>query len=124
MSVALMSKFQNDPGMKNNPFAGLGMMMLPAIIDKTVDAYVTPEGLRRIIKDGKPQADGNADAGGAQGQPNVDYTSEYVSKDRFRVHLRNRSTGEAGPALLFQRRGFIAWKLTKIELPENWLDKP
>ena len=44
---------QNDPDMRNNPFAGLGMMVMPAIIAKMVDAFVTPEGISALVKRGK-----------------------------------------------------------------------
>src|SRR5262249_39440932 len=54
MSAALMKKMAADPEMKGNPLAGLGMMLMPAIIDKAVDAYVTSDGLAALVRGAKP----------------------------------------------------------------------
>src|SRR5579862_4994538 len=45
LSAAMMRKFQTDPHLNGNPLAGLGMMLGPVIVDKAVDAYVTPDGI-------------------------------------------------------------------------------
>ena len=122
LSAALLAKLQNDPEMKANPFAGLGVMMMPAIVDKAVDAYVTPEGLRAMAKGGKP---GNPNATlDAEPNPDLVYTSEYVSLNRFRIKMKKKSTDELGPSFLFERRGLMSWILIKVELPEELFNKP
>lgn len=118
MTVALTAEFQNDPKLKNNPFAGLGMMMMPAIIDKAVGSYVTPEGVGALYRGRKP---GQPEA--AQSNPEIEYSTEYSSLDRFRVHTMGHSSSENGPTFLFERRGLFSWKLIKIELPEGFLKR-
>lgn len=119
MSAAMMQKLNSDPEMKNNPFAGLGMMMVPAIVDKVVDAYVTPDGLSALIKGSKPN-----DAKGSAGStnPNIEYDYEWVNSDRFRVNLTNIQTQQSGLALVFERRGVLTWKLIKVDLDDSFFE--
>lgn len=119
MSAAMMQKLNSDPKMKDNPFAGLGMMMVPAIVDKVVDAYVTPDGLSALIQGAKP-----TDAKGSAGStnPNIEYDYEWVSSDRFRVNLTNIQTQQSGLALVFERRGVVSWKLIKVDLGDSFFE--
>ncbi|MFA7595221.1 MAG: DUF2939 domain-containing protein [Novosphingobium sp.] len=116
MSAAMMTKLQNDPEMQNNPFAGLGAMLLPSIVDRAVDTYVTPDGIAAMVRGQKP-----TDKGKAELNPDIESRSEYVNLDRFRVRLRNARLNEEGPSLLFERRGFASWKLIRLEMPANLL---
>lgn len=119
MSAAMMQKLNSDPEMKDNPFAGLGMMMMPAIVDKAVDAYVTPDGIAAVIRGSKPN-----DAKGSDGStnPKIEYDYEWVNADRFRVNLTNTQTQQAGLALIFERRGVVSWKLIKIDLDDSFFE--
>jgi hypothetical protein len=117
MSALMMRKLQNDPEMKGNPFAGLGMMLAPVIIDKAVDAYVTPDGISAAVKGQRPGGETPKDA-----NPDVKASYEWLGVDRFRVRLANRKTSDEGPSLLFERRGIFSWKLIKFELPATVLD--
>lgn len=119
LSAIMMSKLQNDPEMKNNPFAGLGMMLGPVIIDKAVDAYITPDGISALVKGQKPNDGGSKDI-----SPDIKADYEWLGIDRFRVKLTNTKTDTERPSLLFDRRGLFTWKLVKFGLPANLLDKP
>ncbi len=113
LNAQLMAKMQNDPEMKNNPFAGIGMMMIPAIIDKALDAYVTPHGIAALARgEKKPGA-------AVKGNENVEYDYAYVGLDRFRVKVRNKDRNDKPLGLLFERRGFAGWKLIRVEFPED-----
>lgn len=118
MSAALMHEMRNDPELKDNPFSGLGVLMMPAILDKMVDTFVTPDGIAAMVKGGRPASSGAEPQGT---NPDVDYDYDYVSLDRFRVKIANPKSGEAGPSLVFERRGIISWKLIRIELPADFL---
>ncbi|PAX06373.1 hypothetical protein CKY28_17370 [Sphingomonas lenta] len=41
LSVAMTAKFENDPAMRKNPFAGFGMTLMPTVVGKLVDG-LTP----------------------------------------------------------------------------------
>lgn len=113
ISAALTQKMNSDPDMKDNPFAGLGMMMIPAIVDKAVDVYVTPDGLSAMVQGNKPS---DAKAEPAKENPDIEYTYEWVNADRFRVKMTNTKTNEPGPTLVFDRQGFASWKLVKVDV--------
>lgn len=116
MTVALTAKMQNDPEMQNNPFAGLGMMMMPAIIAKMVDAFVTPEGISALVKRGKVEKGST----GAESGPEVDYNYDYRALDRFAVTVRAPDTErDQAPNFVFERRGLFSWKMTRLEIPQD-----
>lgn len=120
MSVVLTEKMQSDPAMADNPFAGLGMVLLPAIIDKAVDVFVTPDGVARLVQGQKPNEN---DQEIETGDSDVNYEYEWVSVDRFRVQTSLPETGESGPALVFERRGIFSWKLIRIKLPDAMFEE-
>lgn len=113
VSTALTQKMNTDPSMKDNPFAGLAMVMIPAIVDKTVDAYVTSDGLSALVRGAKPA---EAKAAPSSENPDVEYTYEWVNADRFRVKTANSKTQKVGPTLVFERQGFTSWKLVKVDV--------
>lgn len=117
LSAAMMRTLQNDTSMKNNPFAALGMMMAPAIIDKAVDAYITPEGISALVKGKKPGEPRSTEV-----SRDIKFTYEWVSLDRFRVRTQNENTRQEGPAVLFERRGLFTWKLIRFVLPSTIFD--
>lgn len=116
MNAAIMTKLQNDPEMANNPFAGLAMMLAPAILERAVEAYVTPDGIAAIVAGQKPNG------GPVEPNPNVDFESQWINVDRFRVIAREKNSDKAMPSFLFERQGFATWKLVKIEFPDGFLD--
>ncbi len=117
LSAAMMRTLQNDASMKNNPFAALGMMMAPAIVDKAVDAYVTPEGISALVKGRKP-----GEPRSKEMSRDIGFTYEWVSMDRFRVRTENEKTKQEGPAVLFERRGLFTWRLIRFVLPSTIFD--
>lgn len=117
ISSEMTKKMASDPSMKDNPFAGLGMLMVPAIVDKAVDAYVTPDGIAAMVRGEQPGASKSADH---TDNPDIHYAYDWVNMDRFRVKMTNAKTHENGPALVFERRGIVTWKLVKIDLADSF----
>lgn len=117
LSASLMSHMQSDPKMKDNPFAGLGTLMVPAIVDRAIETFVTPDGIAALIRGQKPN-----ETAKIKENPDIEARSGYISADRFRVRLRNKARNEDGPSLIFERRGFASWKLIKVQLPPNLLE--
>lgn len=118
MAAAMTRKMAGDPALADNPFARLGMLMIPAIIDKAVDAYVTPDGVAALVRGAKP---GEARPGDAADKADLQYSYEWLTMDRFRVNLANGRTHERGPSLVFARRGVVTWRLVKIDIADNLL---
>lgn len=117
LNAAMMAKMQNDPEMANNPFAGLGMMLAPAIIERAVNAYVTPEGMAAIVRGKKPAEASDVAAGNTE----PDYKSEWVDLYTFRLTPVGQTATDPMPSFIFKRQGIASWELTKIEFPENFL---
>lgn len=120
MSAAMAKRVNNDPGMKGNPFAGLGMMLMPTIVDRMVDTLVTPDGISALIRRGRPGTDA---AGVRSPNPDISYRYSYIGIDRFRVRMVNRKHDEPMPSLIFERRGLFSWKLVRLDLPEDMFDR-
>jgi len=116
MTVALTDRMRNDPDMRANPFAGLGMMVMPVIIDKAVDGFVTPEAMSAMIRRGRME----------RGAPeptidrHVDYDYDYRTLDRFAVAVKASGTERRdAPRFVFERRGLFSWKVIRLELPDS-----
>ncbi|TPG40517.1 DUF2939 domain-containing protein [Sphingomonas koreensis] len=119
LGAALMGHIQNDPEMKDNPFAGLATMMGPAIVDRMIDTIITPDGIAAMVRQGKLHQDSSAAKTPAE---HVDYGYSYLSLDRFRVTLNGKDA--ANPLkLIFERRGLFSWKLVKIDIPDSVFDE-
>lgn len=123
LNVAIAAKMDGDSSIKNNPFAGLSMMLIPTIVDKMVDAIVTPEGPSALVKRGEVNR--------PEGQPleinsNVDFNYEYIGIDRFRVSLHKHDDQKDDTIkLVFERRGLFSWKMIRIQIPDSTFhDKP
>ncbi|MEG3086859.1 DUF2939 domain-containing protein [Sphingomonas sp. PB4P5] len=120
LTVALTEKMQNDPEMRSNPFAGLGMMMMPAIVGKMVDSFVTPDGLSAMMKRGRV----DTSQPDAQAKSDIAYDYDYRTLDRFAVTVRAPETKAAeAPKFVFERRGLFSWKMIRLEVPTDLLDR-
>jgi hypothetical protein len=114
ITTGLIAKFQRDPELQANPFAGLGLALIPMMADKAVDALVTPEGLIHLLDQGqaaarKPVFGLPRDAG-------------YVTLDRFRVGAPAGQDKTKTIELILRRQGLFNWTLTRIALPKNFLE--
>lgn len=115
LTVAMTAKMENDPEMRSNPFAGLGMMMMPAIISRMVDSFVTADGMSAMMKRGKMERGADATV-----NPEVDYDYAYLTLDRFAVTVKAPDTAEdQAPKFVFERRGLFSWKVIRLEIPES-----
>jgi hypothetical protein len=121
LMVAMTAKMENDPSMKGNPFSGLGMMMMPALVGKMVDSFVTPDGMSALMKRGKMEK-GDAQV---KANPDIKYDYDYRSLDRFAVTVSAPETKkEEAPKFVFERRGLFSWKMIRLEIPESALAGP
>lgn len=114
LTIAMTEKMQSDPEMRSNPFAGLGMMIMPAMMGKMVDAYVTPDGMSAMMRSGRVRTARSAD----QVKADVDYDYSYRTLDRFAVTAKASDAKlDEVPSFVFERRGILSWKLVRIEMP-------
>lgn len=117
LAAAVTTRMERDPEMRGNPFAGLGAMLMPSILDRMIDSVVTPDGIAALVRAGKV---GHADTGSAASR-RVDYVLHYITRDRFGVTVRRQGAVGDHVNLVFERRGLFTWKLVRIALPQSSL---
>jgi hypothetical protein len=96
----------NDSG----PFEKLGAMLAMSMIDKMVDGFVTPAGMRQLFS--KVKQEGQGPRGGVDAAKD-NLAIERISFDRFRLY---DPTAKDGGAFIFERHG-LGWKLAEVRVP-------
>lgn len=108
-------KMAEDEEMRENPFAALGVMFAGVIVDRMVDAYVTPTGITLLMAGERPEMEEDGEPVVAQDRgPFHNASKSYESLDKFVVRVKDES-GEETKFVL--RRQGISWKLTEILIP-------
>lgn len=117
MNAMFAKTMAEDEEMKDTPFAALGAAFAGMMVDKMVDAYVTPAGIAQLMAGEKPHP-GAAKGGGSSNnsgrKPLSDASMSYESLDKFVVRVKGED-GDEGKFVL-RRRG-INWKLTDVIIP-------
>lgn len=117
MNAMFAKKMAEDDNMKNNPFAAFGTALSGMMVDKMVDAYVTPAGITHLMVGEKPRPlaeQGEEATSSTARKPLSGATMSYESLDKFVVKVKGNDGGEG--KFVFRRRGF-GWKLTDIIIP-------
>jgi hypothetical protein len=120
LSAKMTTAMADDPKMKDNPFAGIGALLMPTILDRMVDGYVTPAGVAEIIRNGELHEKERAEPAKEESKPvtKMEKSYEYLGLDRFRVRLSPSDDTAKHVDLVFDRRGLFTWKLVRIGLPD------
>lgn len=120
LTAAMTAKLGSDAALKDNPFAGLGAALMPLFVDRFTSAFVTPDGISALVRRGRVQRGGKD----ALADPDVSYDFAYRTLDSFAVTVRGRDV-KADRALhfVFERRGLFAWKVVRLEIPSEVLDR-
>ena len=105
-----------------NPFAALGAALAGLMIDRVIDAYVTPAGLRTLMTAPGAEVDvSNSRAaflstdGSVVEELDMNVDMGYRSLSRFDIVTASKE-GDDHVTFVLRRRG-IDWKLTEIRLP-------
>ncbi|HEY5780335.1 MAG TPA: DUF2939 domain-containing protein [Lysobacter sp.] len=92
--------------------AAVGAALVGAMVEKFIDAAVTPAGLTKLIESGERK--------GVLGSRLTDASTSYAGWDKFIV--TTGSANEQGKFVL-RRQGLISWKLTEVILPDSIFDQ-
>ena len=117
LNALYLKGMADDEKMADNPFATLGAAFAGVMVDRIVDAYVTPAGLAQLMAGEKPEfeSDPRDEAPEkSQREPLANASMSYESFDKFTVRIVNADGKEA--KFVLRRRGF-GWKLTEIIVP-------
>jgi hypothetical protein len=114
MNAMLIKDLTTDET-KHHPMAELGAVFSGVMVDKLVDAYVTPAGLTQLMAGETPSPEGEEESGGGSGCQFLSRgTLSYESLDKFVVRAKDDNGEEC--KLVLRRRG-IGWKLTEVIIP-------
>ena len=118
-----IKKMQQDQEIENNPFGGLAMAIVGPMVNAMVDGYVTPSGMKTILKlSSNPSSASDetlrniAEKVAGANQSLKDTSMGYEGLNTFNVSYKNED-GTKG-RFIFSRKGFADWTLTNIDLNE------
>ena len=119
MNAVFAKNMTKDAELKSNPIAAFGAALAGMMVDKMVDAYVTPAGITQLMAGEKPlpQARQGEEASGGTARKRKSLSEasmSYESLDKFVVILKANNGGEG--KFVLRRRG-LSWKLTDIIIP-------
>lgn len=123
MNVLFLKELSEDEDMQDNPFAALGAAFAGMVVEKMVDAYVTPTGITQLMVGENPEPGFDqrdykkrekSSSAEPEPEPFAQATMAYESFDKFVIRVDAEEGGEA--KFVLRRRG-LGWKLTEIILP-------
>jgi hypothetical protein len=118
-SAVIARRTSDNQEVKKNPFAGLVLMLVPVILDKVVDAIVTPDGIAELLA--RPIGDHPKEATGKTKRWNRSWS--FVDFSHFKAEYSDPNDPRIVFGLLFEERGLLSWKLVRLELPGDELTK-
>jgi Protein of unknown function (DUF2939) len=114
VNAMLMKEMAKDE-MKDNPFAALGAAFGGFMVDKMVEAHVTPACITQLMVGEKPKPTEEGESGGSSARkPLSDASMSFESLNKFVVQVKDDNGKES--KFVLRRRG-ISWKLTEIIVP-------
>lgn len=127
INATVLRKMGGGDGQALNPLAALVAPLAGALVDKTVDAYVTPAGVAQLLAGHEPDAapapsssesrtaSAPTPAKDDAAQPLAGASMGYRGTSRFVVTTH----GKAGETQFILARRGLAWKLAEIILPSQ-----
>lgn len=114
VNAALLSDMASEK-VDENPFAAMGVALAGVIVDKVVEAYVTPAGISRLMSGENVDASEEGRSSTEYGtHPLSNAAMSYESLSKFVVTVNAGSNREG--RFVLRRRG-LEWKLTEILIP-------
>jgi hypothetical protein len=115
------ARIHADPALRNNPFAGMGLTLLPGLVDKMADAYLTPQSIAVMVAQGRTPARENEALLLNKPVPLQTHYA-YVNLKEVRVSAAGREHPDLPLDFTLQRRGLFHWMLVRIDLPAKALN--
>jgi len=107
--------------MKQNPFAMMMVGVASQLVDGLVDVYVSPASIALLLDGERPAYTARSSYTETKSnqksrrEPLKEYTTKFVSTDRFYVYTKGANEEEI--TVVLQRFG-LEWKITNIILPD------
>lgn len=113
-NAAFAKEVLEDKKLRGSPYADIGMAIAGVMVERLVDAYVTPAGITMLMSGDFPDLEDDKDSGKSSREPLSDASMSYESRGKFVVRVKNEDGEEV--KLVLRRRG-IGWKMTEIIIP-------
>lgn len=113
LKVDLDSRLSAEARKDRSPQAQFGIALARSMMDKVVDAFISPGALAATFKtldENAPPRSKAAPSAKEIARPRI----ERIGLDRFRLERE----GHAGSGFVFERRG-LGWKLVGVDLPAD-----
>lgn len=124
LNAQLVRRLRDDPEMRDNPLAGLGLVLAPSLVSGVVDAFVTPQAIAAMVQTAEAP-----DIIGREGDVALEPPPErekdirigygYRGLNRFAGTLTDRDRPHQRIDLIMERRGVFGWKLAQVRLPRD-----
>jgi hypothetical protein len=119
LNQELIARMRSDPRVAGSGLGDLGLMLAPMILSGAVDTVVTPEVLARMVTTAEvpdPTRKAPADPGDRSDDSDIHQSWGYRDLNHFAVTLTDRDHPDQHLALILERRGVFAWKLSAVDL--------
>lgn len=104
---------------EENPFAALGAAFGGIIVEKMVDAYITPAGLTQMMRGENPDSETSVEPSENESsgnkEPFKNASQSYNSFNKFSITVKGDDSDEETKCIL--GRDGLTWKRTEILLP-------
>jgi Protein of unknown function (DUF2939) len=128
--IMMQNKLSNDADLKDNPFAGVGMMLGMGVANQVIDTMVTPAGVMQMMANAGPKRVEkgaevpvpDASSAARSSSASADYSVRY--RNWSTVAVEGRRQGAEPAVFTFKRSGLWSWKLTAVTFPPELLSAP
>jgi hypothetical protein len=117
VKARLVTSAQKD--LKNNPYAGLGFLLINAMVDPMVDAIVSPAGLSALVDNGRVEGQVPGNVSRDATNPIAVLEQNYVNYSLYRIKIGQQESPADALTFTLRREGFGTWRLSRIALPET-----
>src|SRR5690606_25044129 len=121
LNARMMAEMRKDPRLGDSGLSGLGMLLAPALVGGAVDAFVTPQAISAMVREGqapKPELKRQEPQESKSEDKRVRQSWGYRDLDTFAVTLTRDDRPDERVSLLMKRRNLFGWKLAGIDLSE------
>ena len=122
LNARMMAEMRNGESDIDPAWAGVGMLLGPAIVSGAIDAVITPQGVATMVRTAEapePQDVLNRPKP-TPGETEDDVRKSWTYRGANRVEVRLTTTDRPDQPLILNmdRNGLFGWRLVEIDLPD------
>ncbi len=124
LKAAMTRAVEQDPELRDNPFAAFGQLLMVGVVDKAVDAFATPDAIAEMVATSRapeklsPSEQGpRVETGKPRDKSDTEIQYGFQDLDHFKATYRDKAKpDEPVFGLTLERQGLFRWKLVRIDL--------